>query len=331
VGVLNDLSRLLRLRGQAVSSRTDSTEILNAVLQELKEIKSEVVLLRQEVLRISSLEIVTRSSANLAPPHIYPDEAPLTNFPHPHNVQSDLASEVRAWLEGRGITIKSSRQPSEDDETLNRLADFLGDRFAHLAELYELIKQNLSDGKKFSFTLRSSVPKKISDCAQFCTLLKAHGFLSSYQYVRAERKIYAAPSRKGNAINFLSGAWFERFVHLRIRQLLLSHGQKFENMANTIISLPNQDDFELDLLYWVEGKRLPLWIECKTGDYKDSLDKYSNFRRILNVPKQNAILVVLGISDDKAKSLTASHDITIVNEQALLKIVAQSLGFQNNK
>jgi hypothetical protein len=331
VGVLNDVLRLLRLRGQAVSPRTDSTEILNAVLQELKEIRSEVVLFRQEVLRISSPEIVASSSVNLAPPHIYPDEAPLTNHPHPDNVQSDLAGEVRTWLERCGITIRSCRQPSEDDETLNRLAHFLGDRFGHLAELYELIKQNLSDGKKFSFTLWSSVPKKISDCTQFCTLLKTHGFLSSYQYVRAGRKIYAAPSRKGNAINFLSGAWFERFVHLRIRKLLLNHEQKFENMANTIISLSSQDDFELDLLYWVEGKPSPLWIECKTGDYKDSLDKYSKFRKTLNVPKQNAILVVLGISDERASHLTNSHDITIVNEQALLKIVAQSLGFSNNK
>ena len=94
---------------------------------------------------------------------------------------------------------------------------------------------------------------------------------------------------------------------------------------NPQISLPNGDDFELDLIYLIENA--PLWLECKTGDYQSYIAKYANVRPTLAIPKERSILVVLGISDELSSQLTDLYDITVANENNFLALVAAALDF----
>jgi len=125
--------------------------------------------------------------------------------------------------------------------------------------------------------------------------------------------------RNGKVINFFTGGWFERYVYQKISDLLIKNKLKFTHLANPQIILPNGDDFELDLLFLIENQ--PLWVECKTGEYQAYVQKYSNARKILNIPKNRSVLIILGISDDIAEKLTELYDITITNETKFMDLI----------
>jgi hypothetical protein len=203
------------------------------------------------------------------------------------------------------------------------MATFLGERFDSLVSLHDQIRRNLSTGSSFTLNLASSSQEEIANSTQLCTWLHRYAFLSSYKYNSHSKTIYAAPQRVGRVINFFTGGWFERFVFLKVSSLLSQNDLEYVHLANPQISLPNGDDFELDLLFLVRDE--PLWIECKTGDYQSHVAKYANIRPTLSISEERSILVILGTSDDLASQLTDLYDITVANENNLLPQVAAAL------
>jgi hypothetical protein len=225
-------------------------------------------------------------------------------------------------LSARNITVKNYKQP-ESDNVFEQLATFLGERFDDLKRLLDRIKKNLSTGS--SFTLKLSSSSEISDTTQFCELLSKYAFLSKYWYDRNSKIIHATPPSIANkaAINFFSGGWFEQFVFYKVRSFLSQNSLEYDYLMNPTISLPDGQDFELDLIFLIRNNLL--WLECKTGNYQSYIAKYSKVRPMLTIPKENSILIILGITDDLTSTLTNLYDITIANEKNFLAKIAAAL------
>jgi len=290
--------------------------VLESILQELKHISNEIRALR-EVLGAAvpvfpEMERFTESTGALA-------EIP----PAGEQAAEEAFLTVFDWLASRGITVKNYKQQEKTDAVFDQLAMFLGERFASLKCLHDQIRKRLSTGDSFTLNLASSSQEEIANSTQFCTWLHQYAFLASYRYNKYTKTIYAVPQRVGKVINFFTGGWFERFVFLKVASLLSQNGMAYVYLLNPQISLPNGDDFELDLIYLVED--MPLWIECKTGDYQTYIAKYANVRPTLAIPKERAILVVLDISDELSSQLTDLYDITVANENNFLALVAAAL------
>jgi hypothetical protein len=294
---------------------TSQEGVLEAILLELKEISHEVRALRKE-LRETELPL----SSQIAEPD--------------NSVDADKAADRTAkeeeaflsvfdWLASRNITVKNYRQQEATDEIFDRMATFLGERFDSLVNLHDQIRRNLSTGSSFTLNLASGSQEEIANSTQLCTWLHRYAFLSSYKYNSYSKTIYAAPQRVGRVINFFTGGWFERFVFLKVSSLLSQNDLEYVHLANPQISLPNGDDFELDLLFLVGDE--PLWLECKTGDYQSHVAKYANVRPTLGISEERSILVILGTPDDLASQLTDLYDITVANENTLLPQVAAAL------
>jgi len=290
----------------------EQSQILEAILQELKTIRSELQLLRGE------LKVQPSSKFDEAVPATPPEQVvELSN----ENKEGKSAVD---WLTTKGITVKKYREQSAADEVFDELAVFLGERFKNLKRIHEAIRRSLSTGSRFTLNLSSSRQEEIADLTQFCTMLKSYAFLSSYSYNRNTKIIYATPQRVGNVTNFFTGGWFERYVYLKILSFLSQNGLEFTCLLNPQIAFPNGDDFELDLLFLISRK--PLWVECKTGDYQEYIAKYSDARKLLSIPKLRAILVILDIPDDLTTNLTYLYDITVANENNFLERVCTALG-----
>lgn len=292
----------------------EQNQILEAILQELKTITAELQLLRSELKVQSSPKLdETVSATSLEQVVESPDET-----------EEESALAVYDWLIAKGITVKNYREQSAADTVFDQLAVFLGERFRNLSRVHELIRRNLSTGSSFTLNLSSSLQEEIADSTQFCTMLSSYAFLSSYKYNKYTKTIYAAPQRVGKVINFFTGGWFERYIYLRILSLLSQNRLEFTCLLNPQITFPNGDDFELDLLFLIDGQ--PLWMECKTGDYQAYIAKYSDARKLLFVPKSRAILVILGIPNDLTANLTNLYDVTVANENNFLERVCDAVG-----
>jgi len=292
--------------------------ILRSCTQELKEIKTELRLLRKELIPlIPHPSLDTTASQTAIEPIAESDNKIESNAE-----QAELA--VYDWLTAQNIAVKNYRERNAGDTIFDQLALFLGERFANLSRLHELIRRSLSSGATFNYNLSSRSQSEIADCTQFCHMLSSYAFLSFYKYNKMTKTIYAAPQRVGKVINFFTGGWFERYVYLKIVDLLEADQLTFTCLVNPQITFADGDDFELDLLFLVENQ--PLWIECKTGEYAAYIPKYSEAQKLLSVPSERSVLVILDIPDNLTDNLTHLYDIVVANKRNFVEKVHEVLG-----
>lgn len=97
---------------------------------------------------------------------------------------------------------------------------------------------------------------------------------------------------------------------------------RFSCARNLNITLQNGDSHELDVFMLIDGK-MPICIECKTGEYRQNIDKYLGLRKRLGIDAKSFILCITGLGDEHAKGLTAMYDLTFVNERELAAHLAR--------
>ena len=79
------------------------------------------------------------------------------------------------------------------------------------------------------------------------------------------------------------------------------------------MTFPNEDSNELDIFFLADN-RIPICIECKSGEFRNHIDKYSKIRKRLKIEKSQFLLCVVGLSQEQTQGLTSMYDITFVNE-----------------
>ena len=87
----------------------------------------------------------------------------------------------------------------------------------------------------------------------------------------------------------------------------------FEYLINPQITLPNGDDFELDILASI-GSSI-YWIEAKSGDYQQHAAKYSKFARLLGLDPDHSFMVLTDVPDNRCGTLSSLFSMTVCNLQ----------------
>ncbi|TKB27185.1 hypothetical protein FCL47_08385 [Desulfopila sp. IMCC35006] len=95
-------------------------------------------------------------------------------------------------------------------------------------------------------------------------------------------------------------------------------------LRSLIVTFPNEDAHELDVFFLINNS-IPLCIECKTGEFRQDIEKYSKLRKRLHLDKTQFLLCVIGLSQEQAQGLTAMYDVTFVNESTFLQHVEKLL------
>lgn len=93
------------------------------------------------------------------------------------------------------------------------------------------------------------------------------------------------------------------------------------------IHLLNGDHYELDLFFLINNE-IPLWIECKAGKFRASINKYKELCKRLKFDKKIFLLLVSDVADDKRSGLSSTFDINIVNENNFLSAMSGLIEYQ---
>lgn len=271
----------------------------------LKELKEEVRLLREEVRLL-------RVKMHVSETHLTEIQFNSEKNKPPQLQEHDLdPNSILNFLHSKKIAIKNYRENLNDDIFL-KLSNYLGSRFTHLKDLYSTIKPSLSSGGSFYYNMQNKPQDVIAYSTQFCSMLHQNAFLSTYNYKKAAKSITGTPQRIGQVINFFTGAWLENYIMNFLLKCLETKGiDNFSFVQNCQIELQNGDDFELDMVFVING--IPLWIECKTGDYQRYITKYSDFRKKLGTEVQNSILIISDLPEGLSKNLSSTFQLTVVD------------------
>lgn len=82
------------------------------------------------------------------------------------------------------------------------------------------------------------------------------------------------------------------------------------------MAFPPDEKRELDVFFLINKSR-PLYIECKSGEFRQDLDKYVALRKRLGIESRYFIVCVADLPADQAKGLGAMYDLTFTNTETL--------------
>lgn len=255
---------------------------------------------------LSRLERIAAALERLAPAAVLPEAAPV---PAPEPAAGACASGsgeaaetpepvtlipevLNSFLLSRGIRVRRVPPPGPADVVLDRLALYLGARYEALKDVLGWMKRTMQTGGRWYLKLAGRPQEEIGACCQFCHQLHELAFLTEYRYHRAPRcLIEARTSTAPEAQNFLSGQWLERFIRQQLQSAAAAAAcTELSMLANAQIVLPNNDNFELDLLAAVGGR--VYWVEAKTGAYQQYIRKYSQMARAFGLGSSSSFLVL---------------------------------------
>ncbi len=231
-------------------------------------------------------------------------------------------SQIIEWMATRSFVVENYRESQDNDPIYDRISLALAKQYDVLKPLHRLIKIHQQDGKEIYLNLAKKTPQEISTVTNFCTLLYNNSFLDNYRYISGRKLIRATTQSNPNMINFFTGDWFERYVFYQVNELLVGNGIEFSFLKSSRGTYANGQDFELDLIFFISGK--PLWIECKSGQkYNSFLQKYSKYRKLMQIPKEQAFFIVADLSEEQAINYTNLWDITVVNIHNFVEVIGK--------
>lgn len=223
---------------------------------------------------------------------------------------------IEKFLSSKNIKIKVVPPEDAADDVINSLAEFLGNHYDALSELLAKIKSNMQRGGFITLAIKDYTQKDVSDTCQFCTRLHEIAFLEQYKYFKSPQFLLKAKTTTlPTAQNFFSGKWLERFVLQTVQKSVITISTEvgkeldFSYLINPQIILPNGNDFELDLIFHVNGSFY--WIEAKTGDYQQHISKYSKMSKMIGLDYKHSIIVLTDIQPERSNALTSLFSMTV--------------------
>lgn len=230
-------------------------------------------------------------------------------------VTNDI-TPIQDFLASRGILIKAVPPGQDSDETLDKLAIYIGTKLESVNGVLNLIKSNMNAGRTFSQNLKNEPQQTIANTTFLCTNLYNVAFLTDYNYQKSPVcRLHATPSTAPSALNFFSGGWLERFVKTQVISLLKKKNLQFSYVCNPQITLPNGDDFEMDMLFEAEGEIF--WLEAKSGDYRRHIDKYSKMSKLLGLDPSHTFMILAdsSVTDSVTRDLSNLFSMTVVRAE----------------
>ncbi len=216
-----------------------------------------------------------------------------------------------AFLNSRGIEVRTFSDEDDSDSLLDNIACFMGDKYSNIQVVYEQMKSNMNSGKTVHINMQNFSQADICASTNLCTQLYSLAFLSDYKYFKSPKYLLNARVNKlPHVLNFMSGGWLERYIKISIEKMLIKHRLEYSYLKNPKITLPNGNEFELDVLFEVDGEIF--WFESKTGEYQKHINKYSKIGKdIMKLGGDRSFLVLSDINETLEKDLASVFDITV--------------------
>jgi hypothetical protein len=285
------------------------------LLDKYFEAQREIVRLKPPAASGSSIPVIAPESP--APP----DEIDLFNTDH-------LASELQHgpiydWFSRRQIRVQANMRGVDTTGFFDEVAVTIGSNLPVLKEVLERIRW--AQQKEYSSTtihFEKKSADEARDISAFCQQLYDFSFVAKCFHNRQENNVrlilQTAPGIRG----FFNGEWLEWYALMSCLQYTKARKKRFSCARNLKIMLQNDECYELDVFVLIDGN-LPICIECKTGEFRQNIDKYLTLRKRLGINGKHFIMCVTGLSEEHAKGLTTMYDLTFTSERELASQLAR--------
>jgi phage FluMu protein Com len=288
---------------------------VSALLNKYKEQKDTLKLLQSDV--SDSGDHIGQS--NKAEEHFF-DDVDL------HNTdilaQSKNIEPISEWFKTRLIDTVFDPDAADTTGFFDEIALKLGDDFEELSYVTNQIKyiQN-KDYKHIKLDVTKKTAKEIQNINSFCKELYEYSFVAKHLYQEKDKVIRLTLQTAPRIRKFFDGFWMEWFTLMKL--LLMFQETKISPSCTRSLTATFKDgkSNELDL-FLLSKSGTPVCIECKSGEFRHDIDKYTALRKRLRISKSQFVICVFGLSDEQAVGMTSMYDLTFVNQSSVVNHVA---------
>ena len=255
-----------------------------------------------------------------------PNVAATPEQPNPlkddlHNTNALATTEqhqpLDAWFAAKQI--KATFDPRSVDTTgfFDEAAKGIGDRYEFLSGAIEQIRfAYRKDHSWLNIELGKKEAKEAQEIQAFFRQLYSHTFFSRYSYKKQTKTLGLALQPAQTIRAFFEGGWLEWYVFINLLTLCLERNREFSCARGVKIAFQNDELRELDVAFLI-GKRNPIVVECKSGEFRGEIEKYVKLRRRLGIDKERFIICSAELTNEQVTGLTAMYELTFVNLSSL--------------
>lgn len=166
--------------------------------------------------------------------------------------------------------------------------------------------------------LKKYPPQDAQRLQTYCRTLYDNTLLARCHYHKADKTLHLQLQQAQPVRQFLNGGWLEWFALGELLHAAAQRGAhyRFACARNIAITLAADEKHELDVMYLPLGK-IPLIIECKSGEYRDALDKHLTLRKRLGLPASHYLILASDLDNAQAQALSAMYELTFVTPHTL--------------
>jgi hypothetical protein len=229
---------------------------------------------------------------------------------------------IISWFERKNIKVEVNHKALDTQGFYDEVAVELGDNFQVLHEVLDKIRKTQRNNyTSVVLNLNDYSQNQIKTITGFCKNLYQFSFVAKYFYNKNEKRVHLTLQSMPAIVGFFNGEWLEWYVFMKLLKHFYESKGLFSCLRSFNIQFANEDKYEVDVFFLINS-RIPVFIECKSGEFRPFIEKYSKMRRRLDIDKENFLLLVLGVSDEQVLGLTKMYDITFVNETNFIKQIA---------
>jgi stress response protein SCP2 len=227
------------------------------------------------------------------------------------------------WFKGKFIAVVVASEAMDTSGFFDEVAVALGDDYEVLKIISNKIKHRQINNKDRAYIELADIELENSQLMKkFCKELYDYSFVAKYFFNQQKKLITLYLQSAPKIARFFNGEWLEWYVFMKIVDYCHSRQLAFSCTRNMRIDTMN-GHYEIDVFFLINNT--PLFIECKSGEYRQFIDKYCKLRKQLAIDKSHFLFLIADMNDTKTKGLTAMFDITFLNvtqlEHYLAKIV----------
>ncbi|MGR9116580.1 MAG: hypothetical protein ACU85E_12500 [Gammaproteobacteria bacterium] len=227
------------------------------------------------------------------------------------------------WFDNKQIQVDVNLQALDTQGFYDEIAIDLGGNYDVLGNILEKIKKTQrSNYTTLALNISKHSQKEIKLITGFCKDLYDYSFVTKYFYNKNEKRIHLTLQSAPAIINFFNGEWLEWYVFMKLVKVFYEKKDLFSCLRSFTVNFPNEDKHEIDIFFLINS-RIPLFIECKSGEFRSMIEKYNRLRKRLSIDKANFLVLVLGLSEEQTNGLTNMYDVTFVNEKNFIEHILQ--------
>lgn len=283
----------------------DTTTFVKALIQKHISLNKQLQKLRQKFASENSIV----ESESIGKIDIYNTNA-LT--------QSDRYESILQWFKKRNIQVLINHEAIDTTGFFDEIALSIGGNFSVLSFVSNHIKYIQNKGyTNVKLDVSRKTPEEIKQITSFCKEMYDYSFVAKYYYQKKDKIIRLTLQAAPKIRDFFNGIWMEWFALMRLLEFFRDKEISASCMRSLNITFPNGVSNELDI-FFVTKNNIPVCIECKSGEFRQDIDKYLKLRKQLNIEKSQFVICVFGLSQEQTQGMTSMYDLTFTNEANLI-------------